>query len=95
MLYSKSRLDNINKRLKILKDSNNRIVLECITNFEDNKSELYHILKVVNRFNEVIEIVEIQDDKPSKYIDKLSDKYNCNIDLEFYNIVNNQKIRTI
>ena len=95
MLFIKNRLNSINKRIKQLDDSNYRIILECITNLEGNNSELYHIIKVVNRFNEVIYSVDVKDDKPSKYIDDLSDKYRCKIDLEFYNIVDNQKIRTI
>jgi len=94
MLFIKNRLNSINKRIKQLDDSNYRIILECITNLEGNNSELYHIIKVVNRFNEVIYSVDVKD-KPSKYIDDLSDKYRCKIDLEFYNIVDNQKIRTI
>lgn len=94
MLFIKNKLDSINKRLNQLNNSNNRIILEFITNFDNNNSELYHIIKVVNRFNEVIYSVEVKD-KPSKYIDDLIDKYRCNVDLEFYNIVDNQKIRTI
>lgn len=94
MLFIKNKLDSINKRLNQLNNSNNRIILEFITNLEGNSSELYHIIKVVNRFNEVLYSVEVKD-KPSKYIDDLIDKYRCNVDLEFYNIVDNQKIRTI
>lgn len=94
MLFIKNKLDSINKRLNQLNNSNNRIILEFITNFDNNNSELYHIIKVVNRFNEIIYSVEVKD-KPSKYIDDLIDKYRCNVDLEFYNIVDNQKIRTI
>ena len=94
MLFIKNKLDSINKRLNQLNNSNNRIILEFITNFDNNNSELYHIIKVVNRFDEVIYSVEVKD-KPSKYIDDLIDKYRCNVDLEFYNIVDNQKIRTI
>lgn len=95
MLLVKNKLDTINKRLNQLRDKNNKIVLEFITNLEGNNSELYHILKVVNSNNQIIYSIEVKDDKPSKYISDLVDKYKCNIDYEFYNIVNNQKIRTI
>ena len=95
MLFIKNRLDTINKRLKHLDNSNYRIVLECISNLEGTNSELYHKIRVVNRFNEVIELIDVSDDKPSKYLDRLSDKYRCKIDLEFYDIVDNQKVRTI
>ncbi len=94
MLFIKNRLNTIDKKLKLLKDKNNRIILEFITNLENNNSELYHILKVVDRDNEVLYSKEIRNDKPSKYISDVIDKYKCNVDIEFYDIINNQKIKT-
>ena len=92
MLFIKNRLKTIDKRIIQLNKRDNKIILEFITNFEDNKNEFYHVIKVVDRCNRVIYSKEIED-KPSYYISDLMDKYGDKVELEFYNIVNNQKIK--
>ena len=91
MLLIKNKLNSIDKRLKHLKDNNNKIIIEFITDLKNSK--LYYILKVVNN-SQIIYSQEIED-TPNKHISDLIDKYNCSIDYEFYNIVDNKKIQTI
>ena len=82
MVYIQNRLDSINKRLNELNNNNNKIILEFITDFRDNKSDVYHKIKVVNIFDDVLYEVEVKD-KPNKYLDNLIDKYKCNVNIKF------------
>ena len=87
-----NKLDNLTNRLNNLRDSNNKIILECI-NDKDSDS-YYHLIKVLNRFNEVIDKSDAIG-IPKDYIDTYIKKYNCKVGLEFFIIDNGNKTPTI
>ena len=82
------KIDNLCYRLKTLKDNNNKIVLECINDYDNNK--YYHLIKVLDIFNNVIDTSDAID-IPKESINKYIKKYNCKINLEFFDINNGIK----
>ena len=95
MLSIKQKINSINNRLDVLKNKDSRIILEFITEYKEDNCYLWHILKVVNSYNQLIYKVDIKDEKPRHYIDDAINKYNCIVDYEFYNIIDGQKIKVI
>ena len=88
----KSIINKLHQRLTNLDNSNNKIVLEVITDLESTKKNLWYILKVINRTNKVIHQEEING-IPREYITNAINQYKCKIELEFYNIINGKKTK--
>lgn len=88
----KSIINKIQQRLTNLDNSNNKIILEVITDLESKQGNISYILKVVNRTNEILyqeEIIGV----PREYITRAINKYNCKVELDFYNIINGKKVK--
>lgn len=81
----KQRLDNINKKINELNTSGLQVVLDMITNLDNN--ELYYKIKLLDRHNNIIQEEEIHD-IPREYIEKYTKRYNITPRLDFYNIIN-------
>lgn len=82
----KRQLDSIDKRLKKLNLDNMKLVLDTYLNIDADNNEMYYVLKVVDRYNNIVEQTDKIYDRPAKYIEEYADKYNLTPQLDFYEI---------
>lgn len=85
-LAIKRQLDSIDKRIKRLNLDNMKLVLNTYINIDADNNELYYILRVLDKNNNIVEQTDKIYDKPAKYIEEYTDKYNIAPQLDFYEI---------
>ena len=85
---SKQRLEDIFKRIDKLNTQGIKVELQLITDL-DNEGILFMII-ATDRLGNILEQEEIND-VPREYIERYSDKYNVNVELNTYKIINGVK----
>ncbi len=85
MISARQKIDNYFKRLDRLNQKGVKVVLDMITDIQENK--LYHKIKVLDKNNNVIQEDTINGN-PREYIDTYIKKYGITPRLDFYNLIN-------
>lgn len=85
MINIYKKLEQVNKRIDKLKDKNLQLVLDMITDLDNNN--LFYKIKVLDKNNKVIQ-EDVIKGIPREYIDKYIEKYKINLRIDLYNIQN-------
>lgn len=91
MINTNKKLDAILKRIDKLNVSGLQLILEMITDINNDNVELYFCIKVLDRYNRVIQEDKITN-TPKEYIEKYIDKYNLTPIMKVYRKENNKLI---
>jgi len=84
----KRQLESINKRIHKLNLDNMQLVLDTIIDIDSDYSNLYYKIKVLDRYNNVVEQTDYIYDRPAKYINDFVERYNLAPKLDYYEVIN-------
>ena len=64
-----------------------QLVLDTIIDIDSDYSNLYYKIKVLDRYNNVVEQTDYICDSPAKYINNFVERYNLTPKLDYYKVI--------